>query len=548
MQLRDYQRESVDAAFNYLCNHSTNPVISLPTGAGKSLVIAELARRAVKDYAGRVIILQHRKELVEQNADKVSKLLEFPVGINSAGLGSRDTDHDVVLCGIQSVHNKAGLFGKRNLVIIDEVHLVPNDGEGMYRTFLDELRQINPGVRVVGLTATPYRTGEGSICCKTGLFKELCYDAPVKKLIDDGYLSRLTNKLTKTAVDTSKLHTRKGEFIQSEVAQLYSDTDLNKSIVEELVAAADGRSSVIVFCASVAHSDEVCNLLRAESGDRAEYICGDTSPLLRAAFIDDFRRGDIRFLINCEVLTTGFDAPNVDCVALLRATASPGLYYQIVGRGLRKSPGKHDCLILDYGGNIRRHGPIDAIEFNSNAAKKGMKSDGEGPFKECPACEEEVAVSSRRCKYCGFEFPFEGPKLDGSADGTSQVISEQIEFTVNSIYYALHRKADKPDSMRVDYSCTREGGDIEETISEWVCLEHTGFAQTKAHTWWYARSENQAPATANEAILLAQAGGVAAVRNLSAIRQGKFWRIVSVTLDEIPAEVQAETYLEDMPF
>jgi DNA repair protein RadD len=547
LNLRYYQSEAVEAAFGYLCNHPGNPVISLPTGAGKSVVVAELARRAVEDYGGRVLILQHRKELVEQNADKVSKLYGKSVGINSAGLRRLSTDDDVVLCGIQSVYSKANLFGRRNLVIVDEVHLVPNDGEGMYRTFFEDLRQINPRLRVVGLTATPYRTGEGAITSKGGLFQDLCYDAPVRDLIEKGYLCKLTNKPIKSEADTSKLHLLGGEFILSEMQQLFSSLDATQSACNEIAEASRGRRSVIVFCSGVAHAQEVCNVLSSLTGDRAEMVSGESTDLERAAFIDGFRNGAIRFLVNVDVLTTGFDAPGVDCVALLRATNSPGLYYQMVGRGLRTSPNKQDCLILDFGGNLRRHGPIDAIDFGAKAARKAGNAPVDGPKKECPSCLEEIPASCRTCD-CGFEFPKPSPSLDGQADDVSQIISEPICFSVLTIYYALHRKEGKPDSMRVDYECERDGGNITETISEWVCLEHDGFAHRKAHLWWNIRSNHDLPTTATEAIAIAEAGGVAAPRNLTAIKQGKFWRVMDVTLEEVPDCVVVAERVEEMPF
>ena len=546
MELRYYQSEAVEAAFGYLCTNQGNPVISLPTGAGKSVVVAELARRAVEDYGGRVLILQHRKELVEQNAEKVSKLYGKPIGINSAGLRRHATDEDVVLGGIQTVYNKANLFGRRNLVIVDEVHLVPNDGEGMYRTFFDELRQINPGFRVVGLTATPYRTGEGAIVSKGGLFQDLCYDAPVKDLIDKGYLCKLTNKLTRNEADTSKLHLRGGEFILSEMQQLFSQLDATQAACREVVEATSGRRSVIVFCSGVSHAIEVADILSSLTGDRADVISGETIDLERAASIEGFRTGKIRFLVNVDVLTTGFDAPGVDCVVLLRATNSPGLYYQMVGRGLRTAPTKRDCLILDFGGNLRRHGPIDAIDFGARAARKAGNAPVDGPKKECPACREEIPASCRICD-CGFEFPKPSPSLDGQADDVSQIISEPIYFSVSSIYYALHRKEGKPDSMRVDYTCQRDGN-LEETISEWVCVEHDGFAHRKAALWWALRSNNDLPQTATEAIAIAEAGGVAAPRNMTACKHGRFWRVMDVELEEIPDSVSVDASQTEMPF
>lgn len=551
--LRNYQSEAVDATFAYLRHNPGNPVISLPTGSGKSVVIAEIARRTVEQYGRRLLILQHRKELVEQNAEKVSKLLGGrPIGLHSAGLRRFSTEQDVILCGIQSVYQKANLFGARHLVLVDEVHLVPNEGDGMFRTFFDDLRTINPDMRVIGLTATPYRTGEGTICGKGALFQDVCYEAQIRKLIDDGYLCPLINDPSKKAEpDTSKLRIRGGEFILSDMQGLFSEANITHDAVRELVAMATGRHSVIVFCAGVSHANAVANLLRSLTGDRAEVICGETLALERGCFISDFREQKIRFLVNVDVLTTGFDAPCVDCVAILRATNSPGLYYQIVGRGLRMHDSKKDCLILDFGGNLRRHGPIDAIDFGNRAARKASEKT-EGPKKECPGCLEEIPASKMLCE-CGFAFPKSEPKLDGNADNISQVISEPITFSVESIYYALHRKEGKPDSMRVDYTCNRDEGNISESLSEWVCLEHEGFARRKAVEWWKQRSLMPVPNTAEEAISLADRGYLAAPRNLIAIKQGAYWRITSIDLEEVPEATITDTEiaeydLDEMPF
>jgi len=209
MQLRWYQQEAVDSAYNFLCREAGNPLICLPTGSGKSLVIAEIARRAVMEYGGRVLVLQHRKELIQQNADKVRKLISIPVGEYSAGLRRFATAEDIVLCGIQSVYNKASLFDVRNLILIDEAHLCSANDESMYQTFFNDMRTVNPNIRFIGLTATPYRTGEGALCKADGVFQKLVYNAPIKQLMEEDFLCRVTNKPALHQVDTSGLLQRR---------------------------------------------------------------------------------------------------------------------------------------------------------------------------------------------------------------------------------------------------------------------------------------------------------------------------------------------------
>jgi superfamily II DNA or RNA helicase len=380
MQPRWYQTESVDSCFSYLRNESTGgPVIVLPTGAGKSLVLAMISKRVVEQYSRRVLIVAHRSELLTQNAEKVRALLPGKdIGIYSAGLNKRDTNHDIVCCGIQSVHKRAHEFGERHLVLIDEVHLVPSDGEGMYRTFLGDLKAINPDIRFVGLTATPFRTGEGRLTGKDKLFQKIVYSAPLTRLIDEGFLSQVTNQPATATVDTSKLHIRAGEFIASEVESLFNSNAHVEAACQELVALSADRKSILVFCSGVNHAEHVKKIIEELTGDEVGIVTGQSGALERAATLRRFKERDLRWCVNVDVLTTGFDAPNIDCVAVLRATLSPGLFAQMVGRGLRKSPDKTNCIaegqrvLTDYGlieiQLVTTHMKVwDGIEFVSHS-------------------------------------------------------------------------------------------------------------------------------------------------------------------------------------
>lgn len=544
-ELRDYQAESVSSAWSDLCSKAGNPVIVLPTGAGKSLVVADLARKA-REASGRVLVLAHRKELIEQNAEKVRALLPHEsVGLFSAGLRRWNSDANIVLAGIQSAHKKAEYFGERHLVLIDEVHLVPADGEGMYRKFLDDLRRYNPKLRMVGLTATPYRTGEGSICGAGKLFQRICHEVKVQPLIAAGYLSPLVSNPAAAAVDCSSLRVRGGEFIAGEMESLFDDSAKVSAAVSEIIAKTQGRQSILVFCAGVAHAQHVTERIAA-AGESVAAVTGGTTDLERAGALSRFRAGQLRFLVNCDVLTTGFDAPNIDAIAILRATQSPGLFVQICGRGFRKSWGKENCLILDFGGNIERHGPVDAVDFGR--AKKGAFGGGEAPAKVCPNCEEPCPASVLFCESCGWKFPPRELKHDETASAAA-ILSAPEVFTVEEVRLSRHKKRNRtesdPDTLRVDYLCKGDGN-IEHTISEWVCLEHEGFARTKAMLWWKNRSkanlmEESCGDDIDTAISLWQRGAVAMPHHLTAQREGKFWKILSVQLDPIP-----ETWSEEV--
>lgn len=549
MELRWYQKEAVDAAYRYLCEQQGNPIVCLPTGSGKSLVIAELARRAVEDYQGRVLVLQHRKELISQNAEKVRKLLPIPIGEYSAGLRRFATKEDVVLCGIQSVYQKATLFDRRHLLLIDEVHLVPNDGLGMYQTFIGEMRTINPDLRCIGLTATPYRTGEGALCKPDGVFQKICYEAPVKQLIDEGFLCPVTNKPADGQIDTSGLHLRYGEFIAKEMESLFGGMD-TAAACREIAEKTMDRNSVMVFCSSIRHAESVVDTLGAITGRRVEMVDGNTTPLERSAILKGFVDQQIKYLVNCDVLTTGFDAPCVDAIAILRATASPGLFAQIVGRGLRTHGTKSDCLVLDFGENIKRHGPIDAIDFGKAREKKEAadEEDGEQETKECPNCQAAVSVRKMVCD-CGFRWAYREPKHDTLADTQAKIISEPETFEVESVYYAVHAKEGKIPSMRVDYRLVSDGN-IENVISEWVCVEHEGYAKRKALNWWQSRCMADFPQSAEEAVSLGRC--IAVPKTITVQREGRFWRVLSAEIEEIPdVELMLEVvdeWEEEMPF
>jgi DNA repair protein RadD len=556
MELRDYQQEAVEAGWNYLCSQGGNPVICLPTGGGKSWIAADLCRTAIKKYQGRVLVLAHRKELLTQNAEKIRLLCpDLDVGIYSAGLKSRDTDHACVVAGIQSVFRKAHELGARHLVIIDEVHLVPRDGEGMYRKFLDDLHRINPYLRMIGLTATPYRLDSGPICRPNALFHTVCYSASIRELIDQGYLCQLITKSTSTHANLESVHIRGGEFISGEAERAFCQ--IVPPACEEMIKASGDRKSILVFTSGVQHAEQVAQCITTMTGEDVGVVTGDTFPLTRARILEDFQAGRLRWCVNVDVLTTGFDAPNIDCIAVLRATMSPGLFAQIVGRGFRIHPGKNDCLILDFGGNIQRHGPIDAPNYG--LAEEPRSAPGEAPKKTCPNCKTDLPLGVYKCEECDFEFP--SPELEarhGIEADEAAILAEPIRFFVETVTYSRHIKrnapVDHPPTLRVSYECQREnstGNLSREVISEWVCIEHNGFAGRKARQWWADRSQAPFPLDVDEAVDLCNYGAVAAPKTLVATKEGRWWRVQSMQLDEVPdtwEEPVAEWEEEEVPF
>lgn len=248
MKLRWYQEEAVQAVYNHLRERKDNPCVVMPTGAGKSPTIGRIVRDAVEEWDGRVAIVAHRKELLVQNAEKIQLFApKLPVGIYSAGLGRRDTAQPVIVGGIQSIYKRAFEFGRFDLILVDEAHLIPTDGEGRYRQFLAEAVIANPDVRVIGFTATPYRCDSGVICAPGNILNEVCYEIGVRPLITQGFLSRPVPKSgeAEAIVDTTGVHTRGGEFVQGELEERATDLDIVRSACREIVALTQDRKSVV---------------------------------------------------------------------------------------------------------------------------------------------------------------------------------------------------------------------------------------------------------------------------------------------------------------
>lgn len=326
MELRPYQQAAVNAVYQHLRERNDNPCVVLPTGTGKSVVIAQIVTDAVKLWGGRVLVLAHVKELLEQNSAKVAALCpDIPVGLFSAGLKSRDTREPVIVAGIQSVYNKACDLGSFDLIIVDEAHLIPQDGDGMYRTFLEDMLVVNPNVRLIGMTATPFRLKGGLICKPENLLNHICYEAGLKEMIAQGYLSPLVSRAGRAEAKLDDLHIRGGEFIADEAAAAMDQHELVMAACREIIDLTRDRKSVLIFCASVEHCNHVAAAISSISGNECAIVTGNTSTVERAEILTRFRgeqvpddffsfKQPLKFLANVNVLTTGFDAVRQEVV------------------------------------------------------------------------------------------------------------------------------------------------------------------------------------------------------------------------------------------
>lgn len=532
MSLYPYQLNAVLNTYDALRSRAGNPCIVIPTGGGKSHVIARICSDVVNEWSGQVLVVGHRKELLEQNREKiVAAAPGAGVGVYSAGVGRRDTRYPIIVGGIQSIHDKAEIFGRRDVVIVDEAHMIPFDDEGMYRNLLRDVKIVNPNAIVIGMTATPFRMKGGAICGADNILNYISYQIGVRDLIAAGYLSDLRTRAGSQEIDYSEISIRADEFVAGELERAMDADSVVELACREIVDATRDRKSIMVFCCGVKHAGHVQAVIARMTDERVELVTGNSDD--RDGAIDRYRSGASRFIVNVDVLTTGFDVRRTDCVAILRATLSPGLFCQIVGRGLRLWPEKQYCLILDFGGNTMRHGPIDDISFAERASRPG----GPPPCKTCPECREVIAAGFGRCPSCGYEFPIERrpAKHDATSYTGSMFSGESTDYEVASVWYCRHEKRDAPPghpaTMRVDY----EVG-FGDTISEWICVEHIGFAREKAEDWWAARSGVACPASAEEAARIGNASELLEPIKIRVVPDGQWRRVVGYEFAAAPED------------
>lgn len=516
LTLRPYQQAAISAIYKYYEERQGNCCVVLPTAGGKSLVAAAFIEGVLKAWPDqRILIVTHVRELIAQNhAEMIGLWPEAPAGIYSAGLGKREAQARILFAGIQSIHRRAAEIGHTDLVLIDEAHLIPGNSSTMYRRFLDGLARINPALKVIGLTATPFRLDSGMLHeGKNALFTDIAYEAPVRDLIDAGYLSPLVSKQPATRLDVSKVGTRAGDFIQRDLAAAVDKEAITRAAVTEIIEHGRERKSWLAFCSGVDHARHVAEEF-ARQGITCRTIFGDTPKEERDAIIAAFKRGEIRALASMGVLTTGFNAPAVDLIALLRPTKSAGLYVQMVGRGTRLAPGKENCLVLDFAGNVRRHGPIDLVR----PRRPGEAGGGDAPTKVCPECESIIALSAAECPDCGHVFPTREVKIAPTA-ATLPVLSPKMQWLpVHGVSYSRHDKLGGLPSLKVTYSCGLK------SYSEWVCIEHQGYARQKAADWWRKRAPGcPVPLTVDQAI--AEAAHLARPNAISVRPSGRYVEI-----------------------
>ncbi len=489
--LRWYQEEASNAIFDYFEHNEGNPIVAMPTGTGKSLVIADFCRKALQQYPGtRIIKLTHVKELIEQNFKKLLEIWPLaPAGIFSAGLGRREHSHAITYAGIASVAKRGELFGHVDLVLVDECHtLGPDDGTS-YRVFLETLRKTNPALKVIGFTATPYRLGQGKLTdpVKDGqrtippLFTDTCYDLTnfdaFNRLIAEGWLCPLVPKRTQDTLDVSGVKISAGDFNLGALQLAVDKDSITRAALAELCAAGQDRKHWLIFAAGVEHACHIQQVL-TEFGISAVAVHSKLDQTTRDAAIADWKAGRVQAAVNNVVLTTGIDFPGLDLIGDLAPTCSPSRHVQKYGRGTRPFPCKKNCLVLDFAGNTERLGPINDPVMPK---RRGEKGKGEAPVRCCPQCGVWNHISIRFCTECGAEF-VRLVKYHAHAGKAEILAGEEpiVEiFPVDSVEYSKHAPNDgRPPSLRITFFSSLR------RFSTFLCLEHGGTAMGLARQRW----------------------------------------------------------------
>ena len=477
MQLRDYQERAIKQLYEWFSDNKVgNPVLNMPGGSGKSVVIASIAKDALMNWPEtKLLMLVSSKELVEQNMKKLLQIWPgAPMGVCSASLGRKELGEPITYAGIGSVAKRAQDIGHIDICLIDEVHMCSTNDEGMYRKLIADLLAINPNMRIVGFSASPYRLGHGMINeGESAIFKDILEPVSIEELVYKGHLVPLRSKITKHKLDSSGVHKRGGEFIAAEMEAQFNTYSNNAALAEEVIARATDKAHWLVFCSGRSHAEDLSKTFNA-LGVTADYLATPISKSERERKLADFESGKTRVLCNVGILTTGYDFPALDCIVFARSTMSPGLYLQMAVRGMRPCPEaqKKDCLVLDFAGVVETHGPITAVR----PPKKKGEGTGEAPVKVCEACGELCHPKVAECPSCGNPFPAPEPKKWKLADVDIMGL-EGLNMEVTSWRWRKHTsRASGKDMLMVTYY----GSLSDPSVNEYFTIEHEGYAGEKA--------------------------------------------------------------------
>lgn len=501
MQLRNYQQLVVDTVFDYYCNGGTeNGIIAAPTGTGKTACLCGIIDRALHTWSYmKILKCVDSEEILDQNAESMWRAWpNCPLGIYHAGLNKRQLGLPVTFCGIQSVYNKAELFGRIDILFVDEAHMISDKSTTMYQKFIFDLKKSNPNLIVIGLTATPYRLGQG-LLTDGKLFSKTLIDQTTSEWIQwfiaSGYLSPLVGRRPKVQLDLTGVRTLAGEFNGADLETVVDKEVVTRSALLDALNVMQDRKSILVFGTGNKHVEHICEILNY-FGENAVFVHSNIKKKKRRDNIQAFKEGHYRWMVNQNILLKGFDHPPIDGIVDLAPTQSVARHIQKLGRGTRIYPGKQSCQIADYAGNRLRNGAFDNPHVPT---KKDSEGGGHIPEKACDNCGEYHHIKAAECRICGTPFPIDHKLTDQAADQDILDSSAPVieYFNVNEVYYQEYypRNKDYP-TLKITYMC-----DKGRKFQEYISLENpSSKAKYIAGQAWLRRGGEPIPTTVKEAL------------------------------------------------
>ncbi len=541
--LRPYQLEAVESIFKYW--HKTenkgNPVVVMPVGSGKTLTMSYLVRTCFDrygNYMSKVLVVTHVKELIEQDYEGIIDYWPgAPVGIYSASLNKKQTDNRIICCGVQSIAKPETYkkFGKVNCIIIDECHLVPAKAETTYRRLISGLKEINPKLKVIGFTGTPFRLDCGWIT-ENGIFDDIVYNMCTVEafdwLIQNNFMCDAIPRRPEFQIDVSNVKIRGGEFVEKDLQQAVDTDAVTRAALNETIQLAKDRKHWLIFCTGVEHAKHVVEYL-CKAGINSTVISGDLDMTTRKERIEGFKNGIYRAVANVNVLSTGFNYPDIDCLVMLRPTQSVSLYIQACGRGIRYSPNKENCLILDFAGNVARLGCInDPLQPKKKTGKGKHEGEGTAPVKVCPKCNCYAPASAKFCPSCNYEFPTE-TKLTAHASLDEIITRKQKQETEKTVEITRVKYAKVNTKNGIQLLVTYHAG-IQTAAKDWINIEsEKSFVSTAAKEWIKIRNKTDyTPQNTQELLVMCLQGKMREPTAITVKTVNGYNRIVSYVFDE----------------
>lgn len=529
-EVRYYQREAADVSFQMIeADPKCKPIIGLPTGTGKSFTFSLFIDLVLtKDVRRKVLILCDREEILEQDHEELEEFYDMEIGLYSAGLESF-TIKKITVASIQSIWRKPELFSEFTHIIVDECDSVNEDIKSMYRSFF----KVND-VPTIGATATPYGLKGGMLYeGKNPFFTCMSVDytrgEKYNKLVEDGYLPKIFAKPTSVKFDDKNLKTIAGDFSLKDQSEQFDQDPITRAAIIETIYYGENYARWLLFAIDIHHAESISRMLTEMNITNCvvhSKMEGDRRKILKES-----KSGKYRAIVNVDILTIGYNDKKIDMIGLYFCTKSIRKHIQTTGR-FRKDVDCEYKLVLDFGGNFKRLGPINDPKIKSLNDKK--KGSGDPMMKECPQCTILNYLSAKICCNCDFEFPV-APKLTKKADIDAEAIRKEFNKTtektsgvkgwadVTDILYSRAGRVGEPDWIKVTYVCG-----IYKIFVD-VKIEHDGYPKILARNWIDYRWEgNTAPPRTVKAFL-DNKQYIMPAKRIKVDRSGKFVKVTDCT-------------------